>query len=809
MQAGSQAPRFKLVLVGDAAVGKSTFLMRHLCGEFERKHIPTMTSQPRDLQFYTTIGALRFEVWDCPPSPEAVRESLVGASGVIIAFDASQKETAKGARSWYKLVRDSAGESLLVAVCGFKADLRVRSRTPVKVPGVPYWPVSARSNYNFEKPFLFFARRLTGDRSLAFVEAPALCPPEISLGFSVGGSKDCVNFRKKIELGVVPSASDLTCEGLFAEYSFKTDASDGDPATSSAPSANTAAGDKAEAELFAPTYTDFQSRHPITMEDELFLSVGLTSNLKASQFPRKPLNLVITLDISGSMGCTFDIDCAGKPKIEIAKEAILTLLDQLKPDDKLGIVLFDHRSQVFEQVSPILQKDIGQLKQRLMTGVSACGGTDMKQGMQQSIELVMPHIRPIDTHENRIVFLTDAQPTHSDLSGQGLRHMIQTSAGIGLFTTFIGVGVDFNSELIEEIVKVRGANYFAVHSVPEFKARMNEGFDNMVNPLLFDLHFQLDSMAFDVVEVFGSGDSTPRKDLRTVMHVSSLFPSTSTTAEGTKGGLILLKLRRKLSFGGGKELKRKQPSDDTINEGADEMIDDHPSGNSTGDMMLFTISYSERSGATKTSSRWATLNSTAGRAAVKSTRKGVLLARYVQLVREWIADKRNQTPTPPTTYTAPSAPFAFQASSTPSFLFGPPAPVTSAFAPSPASFSFGSAPANAAPADTLPPATAATASGDKALDWNARFAAFLDHFEREMEQVGDDSLSKEVEVLTTLASKASELRPSHGSAGDMSIQLALWQHEETAVGVCQGHKLRWRAPNKTTRWPVVGFKPRE
>ncbi len=74
---------------------------------------------------------------------------------------AYEQETAKGARSWYKLVRDSADESLLVAVCGFKADLSVRSRTPVKVPGVPYWPVSAKSNYNFEKPFLFFARRLT------------------------------------------------------------------------------------------------------------------------------------------------------------------------------------------------------------------------------------------------------------------------------------------------------------------------------------------------------------------------------------------------------------------------------------------------------------------------------------------------------------------------------------------------------------------------------------------------------------------------------------------------------------------------
>jgi GTPase SAR1 family protein len=41
MQAGTQGPRFKLVLVGDAAVGKSTFLMRHLCGEFEHKHIRT------------------------------------------------------------------------------------------------------------------------------------------------------------------------------------------------------------------------------------------------------------------------------------------------------------------------------------------------------------------------------------------------------------------------------------------------------------------------------------------------------------------------------------------------------------------------------------------------------------------------------------------------------------------------------------------------------------------------------------------------------------------------------------------------
>jgi GTP-binding nuclear protein Ran len=40
-----------------------------------------------------------------------------------------------------------------------------------------YYDVSAKSNYNFEKPFLWLARRLVGNPNLAFVEQPALQPP--------------------------------------------------------------------------------------------------------------------------------------------------------------------------------------------------------------------------------------------------------------------------------------------------------------------------------------------------------------------------------------------------------------------------------------------------------------------------------------------------------------------------------------------------------------------------------------------------------------------------------------------------------
>lgn len=44
-----------------------------------------------------------------------------------------------------------------------------------------YYDISAKSNYNFEKPFLWLARKLVGDPNLEFVEMPALEPPEVQM----------------------------------------------------------------------------------------------------------------------------------------------------------------------------------------------------------------------------------------------------------------------------------------------------------------------------------------------------------------------------------------------------------------------------------------------------------------------------------------------------------------------------------------------------------------------------------------------------------------------------------------------------
>ena len=44
-----------------------------------------------------------------------------------------------------------------------------------------YYDISAKSNYNFEKPFLWLARKLVGDPNLEFVAMPALHPPDLPM----------------------------------------------------------------------------------------------------------------------------------------------------------------------------------------------------------------------------------------------------------------------------------------------------------------------------------------------------------------------------------------------------------------------------------------------------------------------------------------------------------------------------------------------------------------------------------------------------------------------------------------------------
>lgn len=76
-------------------------------------------------------------------------------------------------------------ENIPIVLVGNKVDVKDRKVKAKQITfhrkkNLAYFDISAKSNYNFEKPFLWLARKLTGDGHLEFTEAPALPPPEPS-----------------------------------------------------------------------------------------------------------------------------------------------------------------------------------------------------------------------------------------------------------------------------------------------------------------------------------------------------------------------------------------------------------------------------------------------------------------------------------------------------------------------------------------------------------------------------------------------------------------------------------------------------
>ncbi len=448
----------------------------------------------------------------------------------------------------------------------------------------------------FQKLFQKLLPPLGGSRNIT---APMTKSSAESIGFSVGGAKDVNNFRENIENDYLPLPTDITYEGLFYDYYFDTGQED--------------SCDK----LFCPSYTYAVSKDPFSDDPEYYLSIGLNSGMKESDFERKKLNLVVVLDISGSMTSPFNkyyYDRFGnkteveegdfeKSKMEVAAESVVALLDHLNDDDSFGMVLFNNGAYLAKPLNLVGDTDMNKIKDHILE-IRANGGTNMSAGMKMGTEL-FDELLDVDQsqYENRIIFLTDAMPNLGITNENSLLGITKNNSENKLYSTIIGIGVDFNTELIEIITKIRGANYYSVHSSKEFKTRMDDEFEYMVTPLVFNLALILEAQGYDIEKVYGSPEANEATG--EIMKVNTLFPSSKEAGE-TRGGLVLLKLKK-------------------------------TSDNAT---MKLKVSYEDRLGNTDSDEAAIEIIENTEYFENNGIRKGVLLTRYANLIRAWINDAR-------------------------------------------------------------------------------------------------------------------------------------------------------------------------
>lgn len=314
-----------------------------------------------------------------------------------------------------------------------------------------------------------------------------------AFGVTPGGSQDINYARDVIEAGGIPAQDQFTAEGLFSQHDLPL------------------SGEECH-EILCPRAkaTPFD---PVDGSGErMLVQLGFGTVVTAENFERRPLDVAVAVDISGSM--------EDSHKLDDVKTALGVMVDQLDASDRMALVAFDDNPDV-RQESLVMDADGREKMHRTIDALQPQGGTNIEAGLlaayeQVALEASAPGI------EHRVMLMTDAQPNEGDTSVTSFRGMTAYYAEAGIGISVFGVGLDMGTELANAISHTRGGNYFYLADREDISRVFDTEFDLIVSPIAYDLDVTVtpaEGMAF--AESYGAPVDG---DIHTVaMGASTLF----------------------------------------------------------------------------------------------------------------------------------------------------------------------------------------------------------------------------------------------------------------------------------------------
>ncbi len=190
----------------------------------------------------------------------------------------------------------------------------------------------------------------------------------------------------------------------------------------------------------------------ITVEREqtLYLMARLTAGAAPGQEARRPLNLSLIIDRSGSM--------AGS-KIDYTRQAAALLVENLSQTDTFSVVLYNEGVETFLQPQQVTHKDL--LKQRLQK-IRAGGTTNLSGGWLEGISHVADNLDPDQI--NRVILMSDGLANRGIVDQAELVKIAAQKREEGVSTTTMGLGEDFNEDLLIEIADAGGGAFYFIES---------------------------------------------------------------------------------------------------------------------------------------------------------------------------------------------------------------------------------------------------------------------------------------------------------------------------------------------------------
>lgn len=234
--------------------------------------------------------------------------------------------------------------------------------------------------------------------------------------------------------------------------------------------------------LPAPTEDDFtvhlNASQTAFGDDRLLVSVGLKAR-EVEAADRKPMNLVFVLDKSGSM--------AGE-RMQLVKDALMMLVDQIRDTDTIGLVTFDSTGHVVLEPTPGTERyRIRKAIRELSTG----GSTNAGQGLELGYGLMEKVYDP--TSINRVVLASDGVANTGETDQARILKNVTERAEARVDLTTLGVGMgNHNDVFLEQLADQGNGSCHYLDDIQEAERVLVEGFLGTMITVARDVKIQVE-----------------------------------------------------------------------------------------------------------------------------------------------------------------------------------------------------------------------------------------------------------------------------------------------------------------------------
>jgi len=194
---------------------------------------------------------------------------------------------------------------------------------------------------------------------------------------------------------------------------------------------------------------------------------------------RKDAVLTFVIDVSGSMGI--------ENRLGHVKKALRLLVDQLRPTDKIGIVVYGTNARV------ILPHTSNVNRQHILEKIdSLCpeGVTNLEEGFQIGYELAQKN--SLQECINRVILCSDGVANSGQTASESLLKEISDYVDEGIYLTTVGFGMgNYNDQLMEELAKKGNGNYAYVDTLKEAKRIFVENLTGTLQVIAKDAKIQV------------------------------------------------------------------------------------------------------------------------------------------------------------------------------------------------------------------------------------------------------------------------------------------------------------------------------